>query len=104
MTIPQFFARALGRYPERIAIGNTREQFGEPKQISYSQLGTSVTGLASGLVSLGVSKDDRVAIMSRPRIRFATAFLAILQMGAVVVPLDPTFTKERSRKSLTKHR
>ncbi|MCK4246683.1 AMP-binding protein, partial [Candidatus Bipolaricaulota bacterium] len=58
-------------------------------EISYGRLGERVARLASALSELGVEKGDRVALISKPRAAWATAFFAILHCGATAVPLDP---------------
>ncbi len=58
-------------------------------EISYGRLGERVARLASALSELGVNKGDRVALISKPRAAWATAFFAILYCGATAVPLDP---------------
>jgi len=93
LTVPQFFERSVERVPDRPAIRNTHDRPGEPQEISYEALGELSARLAAGLAARGITKTDRVAIMSRPRIRFAAALLAILRLGGWVVPLDPTLTR-----------
>ena len=77
MTIPQFFSRTLTRFPDRTAIRNTREKPQEPPEVTYHELDQIASNLAVGLAKMGIVKGDRVAIMSRPRIRFAASLLAI---------------------------
>jgi len=93
LTVPEFFERSVRRVPDRPAIRNTHDKPAEPEEISYKELGELVERAASGLAGHGIGKGDRVAIMSRPRIRFAAALLAVLRLGAWVVPLDPTLTR-----------
>ncbi|HEX32263.1 MAG TPA: long-chain fatty acid--CoA ligase, partial [Candidatus Acetothermia bacterium] len=92
MTIPEFQARTTERFPDRIAVRNTKEKPQEPREVTYSELESMTSKLATGLAKLGIRKNDKVGIMSRPRIRFAAAFLAITRLGAWVIPLDPTLT------------
>jgi long-chain acyl-CoA synthetase len=58
-------------------------------EISYSRLGEMVARFAGALDELGVKKGDKVALISKPRAAWATAFFAILRCGAAVVPLNP---------------
>ncbi len=58
-------------------------------EITYERLGEMVGRFATALTELGVSPGDRVALISKPRAAWATAFFAILRCGGVVVPLDP---------------
>jgi long-chain acyl-CoA synthetase len=92
LTIPQFVSRTLKQFPDRPAIRNTRAKPQEPDEVTFRELDRLSTRLAVGLAGMGISKGDRVAIMARPRIRFAAALLAIVRLGALVVPIDPTLT------------
>ncbi len=58
-------------------------------EISYARLGEMAGRLATALDELGVKKGDKVALISKPRAAWATAFFAILRCGATVLPLDP---------------
>lgn len=93
MTIPQFFSSTLSRFPDRLAIRNTRQKPQETNEVTYQELDKMVTRLAVGLSNMGMKKGDRIAIMSRPRIRFAVALLASTHLGGWVIPVDPTLTE-----------
>jgi len=55
---------------------------------SWLEFKDRVAKLASGLKSLGVSKGDRVAILSLNSDRYFEAYYAIWWLGAVVVPMN----------------
>jgi long-chain acyl-CoA synthetase len=48
--------------------------------------------IASGLLDLGVRKEDRVAVFAENSVRYAITVFAILSAGAVFVPIYPTTT------------
>ena len=56
-----------------------------------------VEHLAHGLASLGVSRGDRVALISENRYEWALTDLATLSLGAVTVPIYPTLTTSQCR-------
>ncbi|CAA9476447.1 MAG: Long-chain-fatty-acid--CoA ligase [uncultured Solirubrobacteraceae bacterium] len=58
--------------------------------LGYPDLHARVRALAHGLISLGVSPGDRVAILSRTRAEWTQADLAILFAGATLVPIYET--------------
>ncbi|WP_313431828.1 class I adenylate-forming enzyme family protein [Siminovitchia terrae] len=64
------------------------------KRITYGALDQDVTSLARGLVSLGVKSGDRVGVALKNSTEFITAFFAIARAGAVLIPLNPFFSKE----------
>ncbi len=51
--------------------------------------------MARTLLSRGISKGDRVAILSENRPEWMIADLAIMTIGAVTVPIYPTLTPEQ---------
>src|SRR5207248_8477450 len=64
--------------------------------ISSQQFVTKVSGIVSVLRSWGVSKGDRVAILSENRHEWVVADMACLLLGAVVVPIYTTLTAEQT--------
>jgi len=64
--------------------------------ISSTEIYRSVVGLARALESWGVSKGDRVAILSENRPEWAITDFAALAMGAVTVPIYPTQTADQT--------
>lgn len=55
---------------------------------SYAELADHARRLASGLVETGVGRGDHVALLSGNRVEWIVACLAVIEAGAVVVPLD----------------
>ena len=91
-TICGLFAQSAIRFAEHVAIRNVQPMGNEPQEITYARLEEDVARVAAALHRMHVRKGDRVALISRPRIRFATCVLAALKLGAWVVPIDPEFT------------
>jgi acyl-coenzyme A synthetase/AMP-(fatty) acid ligase len=58
---------------------------------TYSELKTAADVLSHLLESLGVRRGDRVAIVMPQRFETAVAYMAVLQMGAVAMPLSMLF-------------
>ncbi|MFJ2261649.1 amino acid adenylation domain-containing protein [Streptomyces sp. NPDC087844] len=65
-----------------------RPAFVGERTITYGQLGADVAAVASGLVGLGATIGDRVAVWMDKTPRYAEAILATLQAGCAYVPLD----------------
>ncbi len=96
-TINDLFNEAVTTHRERVAL-----RMPVPKErkrghgvrlvlneITYGRLEEMVGRFASSLAELGVHKGDRVAVIAKPRVAWATSFFATLRLGATVVPLDP---------------
>lgn len=67
------------------------DESGATAEISYGELSRQVNRMASALSKLGIKSGDRVAVCLPQRIETAVALLAILQIGAVAVPLTVLF-------------
>ena len=57
---------------------------------TYGELRDHVARLRGGLVGAGVGPGDRVAVIAANNWYFVTSYLAILGVGAVAVPLNPS--------------
>ena len=61
---------------------------------SYTELQASADRLSHALVRLGVARGDRVAIVMPQRFETAVAYIAVLQLGAIAMPLSQLFGPE----------
>lgn len=59
------------------------------RTITYGELRDQVAQMRGGLTRAGVERGDRVAIVAANNRVFVVAYLAILGIGAVAVPLNP---------------
>ena len=66
----------------------------EPLFHSYFALQDAANRLSNGLRALGVRRGDRVAIVLPQCFETAVAYMAVLQLGAVAMPLSPLFGPE----------
>jgi len=62
--------------------------------ISYDQLKDETDSFAFGLASLGVIKDDKIAIIAENRPEWVYSDFAILGLAAIDVPLYPSLTSD----------
>jgi acetyl-CoA synthetase len=66
----------------------------QPRARSYAELQHQADRLSNALAQLRVGKGDRVAIVLPQRFETAVAYMAVLQMGAVAMPLSTLFGPE----------
>jgi len=64
------------------------------RTFTYADLQAQANRLSNVLASLGVRRGDRVAIVLPQRFETAVAYMAVLQMGAVGMPLSQLFGPE----------
>jgi long-chain acyl-CoA synthetase len=84
-TLVDIIERSAEKYGPREAFGT--KTGGQWVFVTYSQVKTLVDDLRGGLASLGVSRGDRVAIISDNRIEWAVSAYATYSLGAAYVPM-----------------
>jgi len=87
-SLSEILTATARKYPNNAAI----IFFG--KRITYRELDDLCNCFASALVSLGVKKDDRVALFLPNVPQFPICYYGALRAGAIVVPCSPLY-KER---------
>jgi acetyl-CoA synthetase len=78
-----------GRRTAVIAHGTT-----PPSTLTFAQLQREANALSNLLARLGVRRGERVAIVMPQRFETAIAYMAVLQLGAVAMPLSMLFGPE----------
>ncbi|HEX6903031.1 MAG TPA: acyl-CoA synthetase [Thermoanaerobaculia bacterium] len=86
---------ACRRAPERTALGF------EGRSIPYRELFADADRLAAGFAERGLRKGDRVAFFLGNRPEFVAAYLAVLQLGAVMVPINLAYRRREIAHMLT---
>jgi malonyl-CoA/methylmalonyl-CoA synthetase len=86
MNLHDLFAIPRRRSPEKPAL-RFRDD-GRDIAISYRDLFTRADALAAGLAARGVAKGDRVAFFLGNRPELVLAYLAVIRLGAVMVPIN----------------
>ena len=84
-TLTDLFERSCAKFADRPLFGERRE--GRWEWIKYGELHELVTHARAGLAGLGVSRGDRVAIISANRVEWAAVAYATYGLGAALVPM-----------------
>ncbi len=81
-SVGDLLRRTAKRFPDRTALvaGDVRE--------TYAQLNTTVNRTAHALTDRGVTKGDRIALLSHNCREFVVIYLALAKLGAVLVPVN----------------
>ncbi|UJB44383.1 non-ribosomal peptide synthetase [Streptomyces sp. A1-5] len=69
--------------------------------LSYAELDARIGRMAHHLGSLGVRTGDRIGVALQRGIDWLVALRAVLHIGAVYVPIDPTYPAERITHMVT---
>jgi long-chain acyl-CoA synthetase len=82
MSVVKGLKQSLERYPNKLAAicGNTR--------LTFRELDHRVNRLSSALAGLGLTRNDRISILSYNCHRFLELYYGVAQLGAVVVPIN----------------
>ncbi len=91
MDLHGLFAIPLRRAPEKPAL---RFREGNHETVlSYRELFAEADRLAAGLAARGLRKGDRVAFYLGNRPEFVIAWLAVIRLGAVLVPINLAYRR-----------
>ena len=85
----QRFAATADRVPDRAAIQFQRRQTVDV--IDYRTLQAEAEAYAAHLAGLGLAQKDRCAILGENSAAWCAAYLGILRLGAIAVPIDRTY-------------
>jgi long-chain acyl-CoA synthetase len=94
-TIPEMFDRITTKYASEGRPMLMRKVDGTYQGISFSEYRRNVELFALGLASLGLKKDDKVAIIAENRPEWIVADMAIVCLGGIDVPIYPTLTPKQ---------
>ena len=96
-TLNDIFFDIAGRNQPHFLLRKTQAGW-EP--ISSKEFAAKVGGVLRALRSWGISRGDRVAILSENRHEWVVADFACMLLGAVVVPIYTTLTPEQTSEPL----
>ena len=63
---------------------------GKWEPMTYREVGSAVREMANGMMALGLSRGDKVAILSSTRAEWCLADIAIIASGFITVPIYPS--------------
>jgi malonyl-CoA/methylmalonyl-CoA synthetase len=87
MNLSDLFAIPRQRTPDKVAL-HFCDSNQQSSQWSYAQLYDAVDRLVAGLSEWGLRKGDRVAFFLSNRPEFVIAYLAVIRLGAIMVPIN----------------
>ncbi|CAK1359055.1 unnamed protein product [Cercospora beticola] len=91
-TLPRLVKRSIEAFPDNEAIDGT----------TYRQLDTLISRYVSGLKDAGVQKGDFIIpLFGKKSVEGAALALAVLRLGGIHVPLDPSSPVQRLHKQAT---
>ena len=100
-TLPALLEASVEKFADNILMWEKTDK--EYKGSTYSEIQQSVYRTAAGLLTLGIEKGDRVALVSEGRNDWVISELAILYTGAINVPLSVKLQELSELKFRTSH-
>jgi malonyl-CoA/methylmalonyl-CoA synthetase len=89
MNLHDLFAIPHRRAPDKIALQLLDTiPTAVPDPLTFAELYAAVDRLAAGLHKWGLRKGDRVAFFLSSRAEFMIAYLAVIRLGAIAVPIN----------------
>ncbi|MGW3349040.1 AMP-binding protein [Nonomuraea rubra] len=85
-TLPRMLRDQAGRHPGQLVVADPAGP-----RLTLAELREAASGIARGLVALGVRPGDRVAIWGANSARWVTHAFGIWDAGAAIVPLSPRY-------------
>ncbi|WP_455713908.1 amino acid adenylation domain-containing protein, partial [Streptomyces xanthochromogenes] len=87
--LPELFAGQAARTPDAVALSHGEQR------LTYAELDRRANLLAHRLIAEGVRPGSRVALFQERSPEAVVAILAVVKAGAVYVPLDTRYPKDR---------
>ncbi|KAK2794023.1 hypothetical protein FQN50_009957 [Emmonsiellopsis sp. PD_5] len=86
-TVGEHFANIVAKYGDRTAVVSRHQA----QRVTYDELDRKSNALARGLAASGLRKGDRAAVSLGNSIEYAIVTYALFKLGAILVPLNPSF-------------
>jgi long-chain acyl-CoA synthetase len=93
VTFWSVFETVVSRHGARVAVEVQRA--GTVDRWTYAELHAAATSQSRRLTARGVRSGDRCALLADNDARWCAAYLAILRLGAIVVPLDTNYSSSQ---------
>jgi long-chain acyl-CoA synthetase len=92
-SIPEMFLKRVAATPDSHAFGGP-DANDAPVWYTWAQIGARAKAIAAGLTTLGVGKEDRVAILASTRLDWVVTDLGVMCAGGATTTVYPTTEPE----------
>ena len=83
----------VAKYPNQ-EVALAKKESGNWRKFSIQEYVETTNNVSYALIKLGIKKDDKVGIICNNRPEWNMLDMAIMQVGAISVPIYPTISKE----------
>lgn len=95
LSIPSFLNNSFLKFGN-----NPFLSFSDEQALTYSEVKVKINNIIYNLENLGISKGDKIAILSNNMPNWAMVYFAAVSMGATLVPILPDFSSEEIQNIL----
>ncbi len=95
LSIPSFLNNSFLKFGN-----NPFLSFSDEQALTYSEVKVKINNIIYNLENLGISKGDKIAILSNNMPNWAMVYFASVSMGATLVPILPDFSSEEIQNIL----
>ncbi|MFC2086960.1 AMP-dependent synthetase/ligase [Bacteroidota bacterium] len=99
--ITEFFEESVNKFPDNIYLWD--KQNGQYQGMTYKETREQVYRFAAGLMSLGIRKGDRIALIAEGRNAWVISELGILYAGGINVPMSVKLNEPEDLKFRLDH-
>jgi len=92
--LTEFLWRNAQWYPQKTAVRFKK------RKLTWSALNRRANKLSHSLLKAGISKGDRIVLLSRNRLEYPELLFGILKSGGIAVPLSTLLSKESMLRQL----
>ncbi len=89
LTIKALIEQSIKKFPSYPSMG-----FFDEKPLTYKELGEKIRAISKLLLDKGIRKGDKVALIGENSPNWGIAYLGIVTIGAIAVPILPDFPGE----------
>lgn len=88
MALDEILIEGAKKFPDKWALVFEHQRF------RYKQLNTLVNQFTQGLATLGIKKNDKIAILLHNSYEFVISYFSALRLGAIAVPINTMLTSK----------
>ncbi len=85
-TLNEIIEKTCAKHGSKLALANLKGE-----KVTYSELLERINKVSSFLLSQGIAKGDKVAILAENQVNWGVAYFATVKIGAVLVPIMKEF-------------
>ena len=96
-SVPGMFHISVMRFPDNLCF----HAFEPEIKLTYREAEAKIEAAARALYAMGFRQGDKIAVSGHNSIEWVVAYFAVIWIGGIIVPLDPTFKDHEMEHFIT---